>query len=76
MSKKQILRKTVDKLQKLDESEIKKADDFVDFLLTKTGNKELTKGIQRQAEEGKSFSFLKDEEELYSVDDLKETYNQ
>ncbi|HLR76546.1 MAG TPA: hypothetical protein VK106_02730 [Balneolaceae bacterium] len=46
----------------------------MDFLLAKVSNRELTKEIQKQAEEGNSFSFLKDEEKLYTVDDLKETF--
>jgi len=41
-------------------------------LLQKISDKELTKEIQKQAEEGNSFAFLNDEEELYSIEDLKE----
>jgi len=74
MSKEQILKKTIDKLQQLDKNTLKEANDFVDFLLTKVSNQGLTKEIQTQAEEGETFTFLKDEEELYSIDDLKEIY--
>jgi|AntRauTorckE6833_2_1112554.scaffolds.fasta_scaffold05185_7 lipoprotein NlpI len=74
MSKEQILKKTMDKLQQLDKNTLKEANDFVDFLLTKVSNQGLTKKIQTQAEEGETFAFLKDEEELYSIHDLKEIY--
>ena len=73
MSKEKMLKNTIAKLQQLDKSNLKEANDFVDFLLTKVSNRELTKEIQKQAEEGKAFSFLQDEEELYSIQDLKET---
>jgi lipoprotein NlpI len=74
MSKEQILKETMGKLQKLDKNNLKEASDFVDFLLTKVSNRELTKEIQKQAEEGKTFAFLNDEEELYTVHDLKEVH--
>lgn len=71
MSKEQILKKTISKLQQLDKNTLKEADDFVDFLLARVSDKELTKEIQNQAEEGETFTFLEDEEELYTVHDLK-----
>lgn len=72
MSKEQILQKTIGKLKRLDERKLKEAEDFVDFLLRKISEEELTQEIQKQAEKGEAFAFLKEEEDLYSVDDLKE----
>ncbi len=72
MDKEKILTKTIKKLRQLDESNLKEANDFVDFLLSKISDGELTRQIQKQAETGNSFTFLNDEEELYSIDDLKE----
>lgn len=70
-----MLENTIAKLHQLDKNKLKEANDFVDFLLTKVSNRELTKGIQKQAEEGKVFEFLHDEEELYTIQDLKEINN-
>ncbi len=36
---------------------------------------QLTQGIQELTAGSKAFDFLNDEEELYSVSDLKEIYN-
>ena len=76
MSKDKILTNTIKKLRQLDENKLKEANDFVDFLLSKVTDRELTQQIQRQAETGNSFAFLKDEEELYSIEDLKEKNTQ
>ena len=67
-----MLKDTIDKLRLLDETNLQEANDFVEFLLHKVSDKELTQEIQQQAQEGKSFEFLNEEEELYSIKDLKE----
>lgn len=72
MDKDQVLKNTITKLRQLDEDNLQEAKDFVEFLLSKVSDKNLTKEIQKQAESGNSFAFLEDEEELYSIDDLKE----
>jgi len=76
MSKTEILTNTIKKLNRLDERSLKEASDFVDFLLYKLSDRNLIQEIQKQAETGSSFSFLQEEEELYSTDDLKERYNE
>jgi hypothetical protein len=72
MKKEKMLKDTIDKLRLLDETNLQEANDFVEFLLHKVSDKELTQEIQQQAQEGKSFEFLNEEEELYSIKDLKE----
>ncbi|HEX6982259.1 MAG TPA: hypothetical protein VF181_05820 [Balneolaceae bacterium] len=74
MTREKVLKETINQLQELSKSELKEVSDFVSFLKSKLQDRELTYSIQRQAEQGNSFSFLEDEEELYSVDDLKERY--
>ena len=76
MDKQRILTDTIEKLRQLDEVDLQEANDFVEFLLTKVSDRELTRQIQKQAETSTSFNFLKDEEELYSIDDLKERNTQ
>ena len=48
--------------------------DLVDFLLQKIDDQILQEGIQELASKSKVFSYLNEEEDLYSVNDLKERY--
>lgn len=48
--------------------------DLVDFLLQKIDDQILREGIQELASKSKVFSYLNEEEDLYSVNDLKERY--
>lgn len=72
MKKEQVIQQTVKKLRKLTESELKEASNFVDFLMSKVSDRNITKNIQQQAENSESFQFLADEEELYSIEDVKQ----
>ena len=72
MKREKVLKDTIDKLKQLDEVNLREAKDFVEFLLQKVSDRELTDEIKKQAAKGKSFDFLNDEEELYSIEDLKE----
>jgi hypothetical protein len=72
MKRDQVLKNTIEKLHQLDNVNLKEAKDFVDFLLSKVSDTELVDEIQHQAEKGESFDFLHDEEELYTLEDLKD----
>lgn len=48
--------------------------DFAEFPLNKFENKLMNEGIERLVSESKAFQFVEDEEDLYSVKDLKERY--
>jgi len=72
MKKENVLENTINKLRQLDKKNLQEANDFVEFLLSKVSDKALTREIQEQAEKSGSFSFLEDEEELYSIEDVKE----
>ncbi|SHI65077.1 hypothetical protein SAMN05444280_104110 [Tangfeifania diversioriginum] len=69
-----IIKKTVKNLNQLSEERLIEVKDFVDFLLKRTEDKLLTEGIQELTSESKSFEYLNDEEDLYTVNDLKEKY--
>ena len=45
-----------------------------DFMLAKIEDKITSEGIQKLTSESRAFDFLKDEEDLYTVNDLKEKY--
>ncbi|HPE78273.1 MAG TPA: hypothetical protein PLC80_19425 [Draconibacterium sp.] len=69
-----LLKETIDKIQQLPDIKIREINDFADFLLSKIESKILLEGIQKLTSDSKAFEFLKDEEDLYSVNDIKEKY--
>lgn len=74
MNKKALINKTVETVAKLPHDKIKEVNDFADYLLNKIEEEALQKGIQQIVSNTKSFEFLKEEEELYTTEDLKEKY--
>jgi hypothetical protein len=66
----------VRKIKQLPESKIMEVNDFADFLLGKIDNAILQEGIQKITSESKVFKYLLDEEDIYTVNDLKEKYNE
>lgn len=72
MSREQLLQKTIQQLEQLDEKSLHSIKDFVDYVASKSEDKELTWGIMKLAEQSQSFAFLNDEpDELYKLEDLK-----
>ncbi len=75
MEKERLIKHSLNSLQKLSVQKINEVVDFIDFISEKYKDEVvLQKGIQNMMEQSVSFSFLKDEEDLYSVEDLKEKY--
>jgi hypothetical protein len=74
MSKKELIDKTLQTLQKLPADKISEVSDFADFILKKAEEETISKGIQKIVTDDPAFSFLQEEEEIYTVKDLKERY--
>ncbi|MDZ7719824.1 MAG: hypothetical protein U5K72_13490 [Balneolaceae bacterium] len=74
MTRKTLIRETVQSIKKLPDHKLKEVSDFVDFLLNQLEHAELNDQIAQAAFKSKTFEFLQEEEELYSDDDLKESY--
>lgn len=74
MNRSVLIKETIDKIQLLPDIKIQEINDFAEFLLSRIDDKILLEGIQKLASESKSYEFLKNEEELYSVNDIKEKY--
>jgi hypothetical protein len=66
-----LLKETINKIQLLPDSKLQEVNDFADFLLSKTEDKILLEGIQNLTSDSKTFEYLKDEEDLYSVNDCR-----
>ena len=74
MNRSVLIKETIDKIHQLPDIKIQEINDFAEFLLSRIDDKMLLEGIQKLATDSKSFEYLKNEEELYSVNDLKEKY--
>lgn len=74
MNRQTLLNDTVKKLNQLPDKKIMEVQDFVDFLLSRIDDNLLVEGIRKLTSDSKSFDYLKEEEDLYTVNDLKEKY--
>jgi len=74
MARETLIKKTIRTLSKLPPDKVREVSDFADFILKKHEDEILMKGMQKLTADSKAFYFLKEEEDLYSVEDLKEKY--
>jgi len=74
MNRRILIKETIDKIHQLPDVKIQEISDFAEFLLSKIDDEILLKGIQKLASDSKSYEYLNKEEDLYSVNDLKEKY--
>ena len=74
MAREALINKTISTLWKLPQDKVKEVSDFADFILKKYDDEILLLGMNKLVTDAKTFYFLKDEEDLYSVEDMKEKY--
>lgn len=74
MAKDILIKKTLNTLSRLPQDKVKEVSDFADYILKKYDEDILQEGMVKLMEDSKAFEFLKDEEDLYSLEDLKEKY--
>jgi len=74
MNKKELIDSTLKRMKQLPEDKIREVKDFVEFLLLRKEEQALNEGIKEMASQSKSFQFLEEEDDIYSVNDLKEKY--
>jgi hypothetical protein len=72
MNRQILIDKTLNKIRQLPDAKIKEINDFADFLLSRIDDKIIQEGILKLTSESKAFEFLKDEDDLYTLNDLKE----
>jgi hypothetical protein len=72
MNRSILIKETIDKIHQLPDIKIQEINDFAEFLLSRIDDKILLDGIQKLASVSKSFDYLKYEENLYSLKDLKD----
>ncbi len=71
MTKEILIHKTFDYLNRLPQDKVIEVAEFVEFLYKKHEEYILKKGFQKLVSDSKSFKFLEEEEELYTLDDIK-----
>ena len=74
MERQELIENTLFKIRQLPDMKIMEIHDFAEFLLMKIDDQLLQQGIKELASNSKTFSYLSEEEDLYSVNDLKERY--
>ncbi len=74
MDRKVLIENIVEKIGHLPDEKIKEVNDFTEFLLSKIEDRLITEGITKLTSDSGSFNFLEYEEDLYTVNDLKERY--
>jgi Protein of unknown function (DUF2281). len=74
MTRETLIKKTIENISKLPDQKLTEVADFAEFLLGKVEERVISEGIQKLASESSLYRFLEDDDELYSVNDLKEKY--
>lgn len=72
--KERSIQKTIEILKNLPGERVKAVQDFAEYLLHKYDDYALVKGIEKLSVESNTFEFLEEDEELYTVKDLKEKF--
>jgi hypothetical protein len=75
MTRQAIIERTVKAINELPEDKAQEISDFADFISKRYEEYQLIQGIQELTSQSSAFEFLNNEEDLYSVADLKEVYN-
>jgi uncharacterized phage-like protein YoqJ len=74
MSRHQLVDQALHTINQLPEDKISEVIDFASFVLKRYEEAQLQKGIDRLTETSDAFSFLYDDADLYTLNDLKERY--
>jgi hypothetical protein len=72
MPKQTLINKTLKTLSRLPQEKVREVSDFADFILKKYEEELIQRGIEKLVSKSRTYNFLKDEEDLYSVEDVKE----
>lgn len=74
MTRKAIIERTVKVINQLPESKAEEISDFADFIIKKYEEDNLAQAMRQMANNAQAFTFLEKEEDLYTINDLKEKY--
>lgn len=74
MDRQLVIEKTIKYLTLLPEAKAEEVLDYIEYLYNKSENEILNKGITYLAAQSKSFDFLKEEGDDYTINDVKRRY--
>jgi hypothetical protein len=74
MTRDAIIQKTMEVLSVLPADKLEEVSDFADYILKKYDDRSLQQEMQAIVEQSDAFNFLNEEENLYSIEDIKERY--
>lgn len=75
MTRQAIIERTVKAINQLPEEKAAEISTFAEFVMKQYEEHQLSQALQQFASDNSAFSFLHEEEELYSESDLKEVYH-
>lgn len=75
MTRQAIIERTIKAMNELPEDKVEEISDFAEFVSKRYEEHSLTHSIQKLTADSQTFDFLNNEEDLYSVTDLREVYN-
>lgn len=75
MNRVNLVDNTINIIKQLSDAKIREVNDFAGFLLSRTDDKTIREGLQELTSQSKTFDILKDEDDLYTVNDVEERYN-
>ena len=74
MTKEAIIEKTLKTLNSLPDNRAEEVADFADYIMKKYEDQLIVGGIQKLTQESHVFDFLNNEENIYSMKDIKKKY--
>jgi hypothetical protein len=74
MSRAELIEKTVSNLEMMSDKQLKEISDFAEFLLMKRNSESLSSDISSANTASKSYQFLEEDEDIYTLTDVKEVY--
>ena len=75
MTRQTIIKRTIEVINQLPQEKAVEISDFAEFLIKKYEEQMMVAGIMQLSSESKVFNFLAEEEDIYSLADLKEKFN-
>jgi hypothetical protein len=71
MEREVLVKNTIGRIEQLPTKRIQEVNDFVEFILRKSEDALLTSGLQKLSSVSRTYDFLYNEPELYTLNDLK-----
>jgi len=71
MEREVLVKKTIDRIEHLPTKRIQEVSNFVEAIIRKVDDSLITEGLQQLSSCSRTYDFLYDEPELYTINDLK-----